>query len=410
MVVSPWAPLPFDGGSKRVWSLCRALKGRCRFSLLTFQRPADSDFAGHALDLANERRYLKPVFDDIHWLESPRGPRPARLGKIWLPEDIRSFYGEEMASALAGIVARGETDLVHVEFDLMAPYAAAVSGVPKVWTMHDAGAISFFRSYFREMAGFEKFRRIPQWLGRVAFERKACGWFDRIVALTDDDRRRLSRLCGRDKISVVTTGVDLDHFTPEHGAAPVESESIVYVGHYAHYPNEDAVVYFCGEILPRVRRRFPRAVFSVVGSVPTRPVRELSEKYPHVFVTDLVEDVKPYLQGAKVFVAPVRIGQGIKGKILEAFAMGLPVVASSRAAEGLLAVPGRDLLVADEPRKFADAVCGLLESPEARGRLGKAGQAVARSRYGWDRLSDQLDAVYEEVLEAHAAGKEPTTA
>ncbi len=377
---------------------------------MTFRRPLDHDSAAHALDLANEQRYLKPVFDHIHWLERPRGPHSERVGKTWLPEDIRSFYCEEMASVLAGIVARGEADLIHIEFDLMAPYAASISGVPKVWTMHDVGTISFFRSYFREMAGFEKFRRIPQWLGRVAFERKACGWFDRVVTLTDADRRRLARLCGRDKISVVTTGVDLDHFSPEDGAAPAESESIVYVGHYAHYPNEDAVLYFCREILPLVRHRFPRAVFNVVGSVPTRPVRELSGKFPHVFVTGLVEDVKPYLQGAKVFVAPVRVGQGIKGKILEAFAMGLPVVASSRAAEGISAIPGRDLLVADDPRKFAAAVCGLLESQAARRRLGKAGQSVARSRYGWDRLSDQLDVVYTEVIAAHAAGKERTTA
>ncbi len=406
MIVSPWAPLPFDGGSKRVWSLCRFLKGRFRFSLLTFRRPAEHDAAAHALDLANEQRYLKPVFDEIRWVERPGGPHPERMGGVWLPEDVRSFYCEEMAAALAEIVARGEIDLVHVEFDLMAPYAAALSGVPKIWTMHDVGAISFFQSYFREMNGLGKFRRIPHWLGRVAFEKKAAAWFDRVVTLTQADRRRFSRICPRGKISVVASGVDLDHFSAKPTAPEPADDAIVYVGHYAHYPNEDAVVYFCREILPLVRRRFPGVVFNVVGSVPTRPVQELPGKYPKIFVTGLVEDVKPYLQGAKVFVAPVRIGQGIKGKILEAFAMGVPVVASSRAAEGISAVPGRDLLVADKPEDFAAAVCGLLESREARRRLGAAGRAVAQSRYGWDRLSLRLDDVYAEVIEAHARKKE----
>jgi glycosyltransferase involved in cell wall biosynthesis len=350
------------------------------------------------------------VFDEIYWVDRPREPCPERLENVWLPKDVQSFYGKEMAAALAEIVGRGETDLVHVEFDLMAPYAAAISGVPKIWTMHDVGAISFFQSYFREMKGLGKFRRIPHWIARVAYEKKAASWFDHVVTLTEADRRRFSLICPRRKISVVSSGVDLDHFSGNEAAAFRATDAIVYVGHYAHYPNEDAVVYFCREILPLIRRRFPSIVFNVVGSVPTRPVRELPGKYPHVFVTGLVEDVKPYLRGAKVFVAPVRIGQGIKGKILEAFAMGLPVVASSRAAEGITAMPGRDLLVADDPRKFADAVCGLLESPAARERLGKAGQTVAQGRYGWDRLSDQLDAVYTEVIAAHAAGKEQTAA
>jgi glycosyltransferase involved in cell wall biosynthesis len=124
----------------------------------------------------------------------------------------------------------------------------------------------------------------------------------------------------------------------------------------------------------------------------------LEREIPGITVTGTVEDVKPFLERATVFVAPVRMGEGIKSKVLEALAMGLPVVATRRSLRGLEAVPDRDLLVADTPTQFAAQVLRLLDSPDLRQELSDRGLALVRCRYEWTSLAPELGKIYEEAL------------
>ena len=395
-MLTPWAPYPLDGGSKRIHSLCRLLRGRFRFSLLTFRPPAP-DLERAAQDLQKEETYLRPVFERIHWIEPPPGPGPAHADGVWLPPDARRCFAPNMAARLRELLAAGEADLLHVEFELMAAYALPRPGIPCVLTQHDMGSISFLRSYFREMSGWGRLARIPEWLRRIRFQRQAGSWFDRIVVMTEPDRRTLARLVPPAKIHAVPTGVDLEHFRPD-AAAPSACDRLVYVGHYPHYPNEDAVIHFCRDIFPRIRARRPAVEFHIVGSQPTPALRRATQGQPGVVITGAVPDVKPHLAQAAVFVAPIRLGRGIKGKILEAFAMGLAVVATPRAAAGLGACPGQDLLTARGAPAFADAVLRLLESPRLRGELGACGRRFVCARYDWRGLADRLGDLYDELL------------
>jgi glycosyltransferase involved in cell wall biosynthesis len=218
--------------------------------------------------------------------------------------------------------------------------------------------------------------------------------------MTPADRVRLARVIPARKIQVVPTGVDPAHFSPSGGEPAESAPRLVYVGHYPHYPNEDAVLYFCRKIWPAILKARPDARFFAVGSSPTPAVRSLARDVPGVTVTGTVDDVKPYLEGATVFVAPIRLGEGIKGKILEAFSCGLPVVATRRSLRGLDLVPGRDALAADRPAAFAAQVLRLLESAPLRRELGRRGQELARGRYEWPALASRLGDVYDEVLAA----------
>lgn len=395
LMLAPWAPYPYDGGSKRVYSLCHLLREKFQFSLLTFRSAAHNPSAV-AEDLRRQHELLRPVFDVIHWITPPAGQGPLNVGGLVLPEDARRFYSEEMAAKLRALVSSGETDLVHVEFGLMAAYGREVPGVPKVLTEHDMGGFSFFGSYFREMSGWNKFSRLPEWLRRVRFIRAVAGDYDRVVVMTEPDRRALLRLAPRAAACVVSTGVDLETFQPRPVAR--EGARIVFLGHYLHYPNEDAALYFLREVLPLVRREAPEVEFIAVGSDPTPALRQAAAQAPRVTVTGTVADVRSYLADATVFVAPVRLGHGIKGKILEAFAMGVPVVASVRAASGLDVVAGRDLLVAKNSAQFSSAILRLLNSPSLRSEVGGNGRKAAQRSYDWKTLAAGLGDLYDTLL------------
>ncbi len=395
LMLTPWAPYPYDGGSKRIHSLCRMLGDRFRFSLLTFQSKA-SGIAEIAEDLRREHAELRPVFENIHWVERPAGPGPAVFDGLELPDDARRFYSAAMAEKLRALVDAGEADIVHAEFELMAAYGRGFSGAAKVLTQHDMGGASFFGSYFREMSGWGKLARVPEWRRRVRFAAATGADYDRVVVTTEPDRRALRRLSARATVSAIATGVDLDYFRRIEPPGP--GVRLVFLGHYPHFPNEDAALHLLRDIFPRVRKREPRAELILAGSDPTEVLKAAAENVAGVRVTGTVPDVRPYLSDATVFVAPVRLGRGIKGKILEAFAMGVPVVASSRAASGLDAEAGRDLLVADGAARFADAVLRLVQSETLRLELGENGRRAALRSYDWRTLAARLGDLYDELL------------
>ena len=197
-----------------------------------------------------------------------------------------------------------------------------------------------------------------------------------------------------DTIHAVGNGVDIDYFSPAHSfdspfaAAP----HIVFTGAMDYWANVDAVLWFANDILPRIRREVPQAVFVVVGSNPAPEVRALAGR-PDVLVTGRVPDVRPYVAFADVCVAPMRIARGIQNKVLEGMAMGRAVVTTSMGFEGIDAAPGTELAVADGADAIADEVVRLLGDPAARGQFGDAARARAVESFGWDARLADLDRV-----------------
>ena len=178
-------------------------------------------------------------------------------------------------------------------------------------------------------------------------------------------------------------GVDTAHFTP--GAVPPApgGAEVVMTGAMDYRPNEAAAAWFCREVWPHVRGVLPEARFAVVGARPTKAVRAL-RGLPGVTVTGRVPDVRPWLEAARVAVAPLGVARGVQNKVLEAMAMGTPVVASPAAARGTTAVVGEHLLTAEGAEGTAEAVLTLLGDPDRAAAMGRAARAFAADRFGWD--------------------------
>jgi len=188
---------------------------------------------------------------------------------------------------------------------------------------------------------------------------------------------------------VVPTGVDTEYFSPAPSAP--SGRTLVFTGSMDWLPNEDAMQFFCRDILPLIRAEEPQVTLSIVGRAPTPTVKRLADTHG-VVVTGGVDDVRPFMQDAAVYIVPLRIGGGTRLKIFEAMSMDKAVVSTTVGAEGLPVVAGEHVVLADEPTAFARAVVGLLRDTDQRARLETAGRALVLERYDWSAVAGALEA------------------
>jgi sugar transferase (PEP-CTERM/EpsH1 system associated) len=198
-------------------------------------------------------------------------------------------------------------------------------------------------------------------------------------------------------------GVDIDRFSPDIDiATPYTGDGphLVFTGNMDYWPNADAVTWFAAEVLPLIRDRMPGAQFHIVGANPGPDVLRLGNQRG-VHVTGRVPDVRPYVAHADVSVAPLRMARGVQNKVLEAMALGRPVVASPQAFEGVRAVPGRDLLVADGAETMARAVLAVIDGQHPD--LGAAARSLVEQTYTWRATLARLDGLLDGILEARSS-------
>jgi sugar transferase (PEP-CTERM/EpsH1 system associated) len=297
------------------------------------------------------------------WVQRLLRARPVRHGLV---------FSAAMAQYLLGVPdLRRVLDLVDVDSEKWRDYAAARRGP----------AAAFYRREARHL---------------LAFERRAAADFDATLLVSGAEadlfRQRAPEVAHR--VTALSNGVDTAFFDPALGGADPYAgrgrQVIVFTGAMDYWPNAQAVVWFAGEVLPRVRQAMPDALFYVVGRNPGRAVRQLSN-CPGVTVTGTVPDVRPYLAHAAVAVAPLQLARGIQNKVLEAMAMALPVVASPQALEGIAVRVPDEALMAVDADAFARQVAVCLNG-HAPALGGAARRAVLRE-YAWETRLRGLDAL-----------------
>jgi len=232
---------------------------------------------------------------------------------------------------------------------------------------------------------------LVQWRRLRRYEAQVCRRADHVLAVSEADAAALRKLVPGLEVTVVPNGVETQAYTP----APPHPRTftLVFTGTMDFRPNVDAVLWFARKVLPRVRAQMPEVHFFVVGQRPHRRLRALRGD-PAVTLTGWVEDTRPYIAQAAVYVAPLRMGGGTRLKLLEAMAMGKPVVATRLGAEGYPVTHGRELLLADTPADFAAAVVALLRTPGRCAELGRAARAFVEQQYDWQVIVPRVEAIY----------------
>lgn len=297
-----------------------------------------------------------------------------------------------MNRRLTSLLSQHSFDVVHVEHFRAAYLGADIPiGVPTVFDSVDC--ISLLQERTLQSSHSLRQRIIARMeLQRTkAYEGRVLRRFDQVLVTSTEDSRALQVLAPAVPITVVPNGVDLDHFRPTIG--PRAPSTLVFSGKMSYHANVTAITEFVRNIFPIIREQRPDVRLRIVGSDPPRSVVALSSD-PAISVTGFVPDMRGALGTATIAICPIKVKVGIQNKILEAMAMGLPVVCSREGAAGLEAVEGRDLLVSDSDAEFAEHVCELLDDAAGRNRLGEAGRAYVETHHRWSSVAHILESLY----------------
>ncbi|OGR75471.1 MAG: hypothetical protein A2X32_13215 [Elusimicrobia bacterium GWC2_64_44] len=390
LLVAPRFPYPsLSGGEKWAASLAAGLSVKHEVSLFAFAAPG-AEAHQTALAMTLEGRQLKKIY---------LLPRPDGAEARGLPA-LPGLYWSAAAAARLGDAAREtRAEVVHILFSEMAAYAGALpSGLPAVYTEIDSSYLYPWKYYLRETAGLKGFFKPGEFFRARAYARRHYHRFAAATSITASDGRDIEPYLSAPLAGVTPNAVIPADFEQARPAGRRDGE-ILFLGHYPHYPNEDAALRLARRIFPLVKAELPGATLTLAGSCPTAAVQALAGL--DIAVPGTTADIRPFLWRAQVFAAPVRYGLGTKGKLLEAFAAGLPVVASREAAASVEAAePGRHLLAAGSDRDFAQKTALLLSDAALRGRLAGAALELVKKSYAFDDVVAKVSEVYAKVLHA----------
>jgi polysaccharide biosynthesis protein PslH len=388
--ISPRLPWPaVDGGTIGIFHITRALARRGhRVTFATFARP-DAD-AGELADLA-----------DVHALAHDTSTRAGGLLLnlfSGLPYTISKYQAPAMHALLAGLCDERRFDVVHVDHIHMAPYGAALSEFLQLpWVLREH---NFETTIYERFGASLKLPLARAYMGMQSrrlrrFEAAQLDRADVCAAITDEDAARIREVSHVD-VRVIPAGVDVERITVTDRER-ADRAHVVILGSLAWEPNADGVRWFVQEVWPRVTAREPDAVLTIAGAQPPAWLRALAS--PALRAPGFVEDIDALLASATLTAVPLRVGGGMRVKLLEYFARGEAVVSTTIGAEGNAARHGQELLLADEPAAFADAVLDLIADRDRRGRLGDSARQLVETRYSWDAIGAAFEEAYRSAID-----------
>lgn len=400
-------PVDF-GGRIRSYQILRQLKERQHITFLALDelnagpelRAAAAEYC-HELVVVPHRK--APAFSPIFWLDLARN-----LGS-GVPYFVMAYESAPMRRAIAEALRDGRHDLVVCDFLSTSVNLPDAPGPPRLLFQHNVESEIWRRLSAAQTGAAQRAYLAGQWHKARRFEAAACRRFDHVITVSAADRAFLMREFGATAVSDVPTGVDADYFRP----GPPERTRpgrLVFTGAMDWLPNQEAMLHFVRDILPRIRRARADTTLTIVGRHPMPELTRVCRDLPGVKLTGRVDDTRPWMEEAAVIVVPLRVGGGTRLKIYEAMAMDKPVVSTRVGAEGLPLTDGREIVLADTPEEFAAAVVRLLENPAEAQALGRRAGARVRAEMGWPRAAARFEAIAAAVAERRPVPAAPAEA
>jgi sugar transferase (PEP-CTERM/EpsH1 system associated) len=339
-------------------------------------------------------------FEAVRVRESLQYARMIARLPVPTPSSMGYFYSASLAATVRRLLATERWDLVFVHCSSVAQYVQHLRGVPKILDFGDMDS--------QKWLDYAKFKPFPLSMGYrlegtklASAEKRLARQFDLCTTITRAERATLDAYGTGVETDWFPNGVDSEYFCPTDGA--YDPDTVSFIGRMDYYPNQECMQRFCSEVWPLVKARRPTMKLIIVGADPSAAIVALGE-LPGVSVTGSVSDVRPFVRTSAAMVAPLAIARGTQNKILEAMAMGVPVVTSSAAAGGVDAEAESHLLVADSAAETAAALLRIVENPIERSRLARAGRDRMLSCHAWAHSMKRMDGMIERCIRVR---KEP---
>jgi polysaccharide biosynthesis protein PslH len=399
--VKPGKLLPLDtGGKLRTYNILRQLAAKHDVTYLSYY--------GGRQDENYEREILThlPGTVTVHTAAPDNTELERRLDYLYrlpwkAPYAVSKFTDRRVRRLLAEWIPERRFDVAVCDFLSSALNFPRDLATPTVLFQHNVECVLWQRKAQFEVKWLDRMVSKIEYAKMRRCEPAQVRRFHRVIAVSQQDREAMRWMVDPSHISVVPTGVDLKKFQYDPEAQPA-GPLVVFTGSMDWEANIDGVEYFCKEVWPLVLARVPEAKFQIVGRDPHPRVMKLASA--SIEVTGTVPSVVDYLQRAAVFVIPLRIGGGTRIKIYEGMAMGKATVSTSVGAEGLDVAHGRDIILADDPGEFANAIVNFLRKEDVRRRFEAAAAATAR-QYDWSVITERFVEVLQRTIEdAHPAG------
>ncbi len=393
-------PYPPDSGPKiKTYHVIKYLAQRHRVTLVAFVRDTDKpEYIAHLKTLC-ERVITVPIqraaSRDLVFLG-----KSLLSGQPWMMlRDERP----EMRTALAELAATSQFDIVHADQLNMGQYALPFPSGRKVLDLHNALWVLYKRmSEAQSFTNPMKYLLMRDWPLLKRYEAEMCRRFDAVTAVSEEDKAALIEAGAPSDMTVIPIAVDLDS-QPYIQRQP-KGPHIIHIGTMYWPANINAINWFLDAIYPLIKARLPEVRCTLIGARPPESIIERAKTDPSLTVTGYVDDPLPYLQDASMMIVPLKAGGGMRVKILNALAQGIPMVTTTVGCEGIAVTHDKDILIADEPSAFAEASLRLLTDVDLNQRISQNGREMVMQRYDYREAVKPLDDIYAEIVAKPAKG------
>ena len=308
------------------------------------------------------------------------------------PLTVNLFKSNDMHKLVKKISKEIAFDIAHYDTISLAEYFHDAGDLPKFLTHHGMESFMIRRRVANEPNFGKKLYLLLESFKLRRYEKKHCPRFDLNIMVSEDDKSMLKAISPTSRIEVVENGVDVNFFPPKENH--INTNRLIFAGRMDQYSNMDAVLYFCSHVWPLVKERFPEMRFTIIGNNPPAKLLELSKNDEKIEILGYVDDVRPLFAKATISICPIRDGGGTRIKILDAMAMGMPIVSTTIGCEGLDVIPGENVLIANTPMEFLDDIERLIFDSGLRKKLSNSARRTVENKYSWSIIGEKLNNIY----------------
>lgn len=377
LFLSVFPPLPVHGGGVRIFNKLRVISKKANIYLLTYLTDKPS---------ADDLKYISDSTQKYEFLKLSR-----RRNRFNLPYFFSEFWSMDAKRQILNYLDQYEIDVIDFDFTQSAYLLPdGMDRIKKIITQHDVSFVSFFRRYKVEGFAFLLYG-IKEIVRIFKFEQNYLKKFDIIVSVSEKDKNLLARLVKNKRMVVIPNGVDLSYFKRKRRYSVNNTKDLMFIGSFMHTPNKQAVEYYINSVLPKIKNLNEKKL-RVVGEIDKKSQRFYSASVDYL---GFVKDARPVYEASRIFVAPVVSGSGTRIKILEAMAMGVPVISTKIGAEGLNLSKDSEVVICENAEDMAKKISDLYSDEKSLIKLSVNSRKLSEQRYSWEKILEKYIELYE---------------